>query len=153
MAEFINVINDISTPVKFGWLAVVAWGVVQFVWYQRGRVDPAELDAPAETETEGWSLARLLARFRRDDADESALANSGSLSIAPTSFDDRHAEAAQDGALGEAAGIALENLLNDQGHAVIEDYGDATVPHGDAHDHPSHQSSIQGFSLRDANRA
>ncbi len=154
MAEFINVINDISTPVKLGWLAVMVWGVVQFVWYQRGRVDPSELelDAAADTATEGWSLARLLSRFRRDDVDESTMASSGSLSIAPTSVGD-HAGSADAGNLGEAAGIALENLLDDQGHAVLEDYGDATVPHADAHEHPSHQTSIQGFSLRDANRA
>ena len=38
MAEFVNLISDISMTVKLGWLAVLVWGAAQFVWYERGRV-------------------------------------------------------------------------------------------------------------------
>jgi hypothetical protein len=40
MADLIGLINDISTSVKLAWIGVLAWGAVQFVWYQRARVLP-----------------------------------------------------------------------------------------------------------------
>ena len=38
MADLIGLVNEISTSVKLAWVGVLAWGAVQFVWYQRARI-------------------------------------------------------------------------------------------------------------------
>ena len=81
MTEFIHLINDISTSVKLGWVGVLVWGVVQFVWYQRGRVLPEDV---VESTSEGWSAASLLARFRRSSDDAEEPGSRSVLSIAPS---------------------------------------------------------------------
>ena len=116
MVELIHLVNDISTPVKLGWVGVLVWGVVQFMWYQRGRALPEDMEV--EPASEAWSVARLLAVFKRssDDADDHVPARSG-LSIAPA-FDPPIREASgHEADLGAAAGVALESLLDaDEGH-------------------------------------
>jgi hypothetical protein len=91
MAELIHLVNDISTPVKLGWVGVVLWGAVQFMWYQRGRALPEDMDI--EPASEGWSTSRL-------------------LSIAPARDLPVHDTSGREADLGEAAGIALESLLD-----------------------------------------
>jgi hypothetical protein len=108
MVELIHLINDISASVKLGWVGVLVWGVVQFVWYQRGRVLPEDVDV--EPASEGWSVARLLALFKRssDDAEEDVSARWG-LSIAPAFDPPIHDTSGQQVDLGAAAGVALES--------------------------------------------
>jgi hypothetical protein len=108
MAEFIHLIDDISTPVKLGWLAVLAWGAVQFLWFQRARVEPDQIDT--ESAEGGWSIAGLLARFKRSQGDD-VPARSGLLSIAPSMDRIRPDGSSEESDLGEAAGVALETLL------------------------------------------
>jgi len=109
MVELIHLINDISTTVKLGWAGVLVWGVVQFMWYQRGRVLPEDMDV--EPASEEWSIARLLALFRRSAGD----AGEEALSIAPA-FDARiHETSGHEADLGAAAGVALESLLDAEG--------------------------------------
>jgi len=91
MAELIHLVNDISTPVKLGWIGVLVWGAVQFMWYQRGRALPEDMDV--EPASEGWSASRL-------------------LSIAPALDLPVHDTSGPGADLGEAAGIALESLLD-----------------------------------------
>ena len=113
MVELIHLIDDISTPVKLGWVGVVVWAAVQVVWYQRGRVLPEDMETPAESD--GWSAGRFLAFFRRAQDDETGArdAQSRTLSIAPAKefrrMPNDQPEVETD--LGEAAGMALENLL------------------------------------------
>jgi hypothetical protein len=111
MVELIHLINDISTSVKVGWAGVLVWGVVQFMWYQRGRVLPEDMDV--EPASDAWSVARLLALFRRssEDAGEPVPARSG-LSIAPAFDPPVHQTSAHEADLGAAAGVALESLLD-----------------------------------------
>jgi hypothetical protein len=122
MVEFIQLVNDISTPVKLGWVGVLLWGIVQFMWYQRGRALAEDLDV--ETASEPWSVARLLAVFTRsaeDDAAEQPTAWSG-LSIAPALDPPTRETSAHEGDLGAAAGIALESLLD--GNEPVRTDGD-----------------------------
>ena len=111
MVELIHLINDISTPVKVGWVGVLVWGVVQFMWYQRGRALPEDMDV--EPASEAWSAARLLALFKRssDDAEEHVPVRSG-LSIAPSYDRSIHETSGHEADLGAAAGVALESLLD-----------------------------------------
>jgi len=125
MLEMIHLINDISASVKLGWVGVLVWGVVQFVWYQRGRVLPEDVDV--EPASEGWSVARLLALFKRssDDAEERVPSRSG-LPIAPAFDPPIHDTSGHEAAdLGAAAGVALESLLD-------ADNGDPTSDREDA---------------------
>ena len=64
MVEFINLINDISTAVKLGWVGVLVWCIVQFMWYQRGRALPEDMTAEPASEA-WWSVARLFAFFKQ----------------------------------------------------------------------------------------
>ena len=114
MVELIHLINDISTSVKLGWAGVLVWGVVQFMWYQRGRVLPEDMDV--EPASEGWSVARLLALFKRssDDAGEEMPTRSA-LSIAPAFDAPIHETSGHESDLGAAAGVALESLLDADG--------------------------------------
>ena len=109
MVELIHLINDISTTVKLGWAGVLVWGVVQFMWYQRGRVFPEDIDV--EPASEEWSIARLLALFKRSSSDTGGQA----LSIAPTFDAPTHETAGDEADLGVAAGVALESLLDTDG--------------------------------------
>ncbi len=72
MVEFIQSRQRHLDAVKLGWVGVLLWGIVQFMWYQRGRALPEDMDV--ETASEPWSVARLLALFKRssDDAAEQA---------------------------------------------------------------------------------
>jgi hypothetical protein len=104
MAELIHLVNDISTPVKLGWVGVLVWGAVQFMWYQRGRALPQDLDV--EQASEGWSANRL-------------------LSIAPAPDLPVH-DPSGEADLGEAAGVALESLLEtNAGDGVLRDEEEA----------------------------
>ena len=49
MAELIHLVNDISTRVKIGWVVVLVWGAVQFMWYQRARALPEDLGVEPST--------------------------------------------------------------------------------------------------------
>ena len=111
MVEITNLITDISTAVKLGWVGVLVWGIVQCMWYQRGRALPE--DIAAEPPSEAWSGARLLALFKRssDDAGEQPPARSA-LSIAPGFDPPIHETSGHEADLGAAAGIALERLLD-----------------------------------------
>ena len=125
MVEFINLINDISTAVKFGWVGVLVWGIVQFMWYQRGRALPE--DMAAEPASEAWSGARLLALFKRssDDAGEQPPARSA-LSIAPAFDPPIDETSGHEADLGAAAGIALERLLDaDEGDGTSREEAQA----------------------------
>ena len=121
MVEFIQLVNDISTPVRLGWVGVLLWGIVQFMWYQRGRALAEDMNV--ETASEPWSVARLLAVFKRSAEDDAAEQPAWSgRSIAPA-FDPPTVEtSAHEGDLGAAAGIALESLL--------DGYGDGPGPTG-----------------------
>lgn len=46
LAAVIDLIRDISTPVKLGWMLWVIWCAAQFEWYRRGRAMPAQRQAP-----------------------------------------------------------------------------------------------------------
>jgi hypothetical protein len=125
MVEFINLINDISTAVKLGWVGVLVWGIVQFMWYQRGRALPE--DMAVEPASEAWSVARLLALFKRssDDAGEQPPARSA-LSIAPAFDPPIHETSGREADLGAAAGIALERLLDaDEGDGASREEAEA----------------------------
>ena len=37
LSGLIELIREISTPVKLGWLIWIVWCAVQIVWYRRGR--------------------------------------------------------------------------------------------------------------------
>jgi hypothetical protein len=54
MADLIGLVNEISTFVKLAWVGVLAWGAVQFVWYQRARVFPDATEAVSDS----WSAGR-----------------------------------------------------------------------------------------------
>jgi hypothetical protein len=77
MAEFIHLVNDISTPVKLGWAVVLVWGTVQIMWYRHGRIVPGE----AQSASGAWSAARLFAALTR--AGEGSQPGRFPLSIAP----------------------------------------------------------------------
>jgi hypothetical protein len=112
MAEFVNLISDISMTVKLGWLAVLVWGAAQFVWYERGRVPSDEIDT-WKSSTRGWSLGTLLAMSRGStDEPDAAITRGRPLSIAPAKDVSVHAAPQGASALGEAAGMALEHLLD-----------------------------------------
>lgn len=114
MVELIHLINDISTTVKLGWAGVLVWGVVQFMWYQRGRVLPEDMDV--EPASEEWSIARLLALFKRSSGDAGEeVPTRSALSIAPAFDAEVHETSGPDGDLGTAAGVALESLLDADG--------------------------------------
>ena len=88
--EFVHLIDDISLPVRLGWVGVLVWAAVQIVWYRRGRALPEEIEAQGEPDA--WSMG------------------SGSLSIgAALDFPVKKAPEGSD--LGEAAGMALESLV------------------------------------------
>jgi hypothetical protein len=107
MAELIHLIDDISTPVKLGWLAVLAWSAVQFLWFQHARVEPGAITESVDTDA---SLA-MLARFTRTESDSAEGAASGLLSIAPAMDWVRPPAMSEEPDLGEEAGVALETLL------------------------------------------
>ena len=92
---------------------MLVWGIVQFTWYQRGRALPENMDV--EPASEGWSVARLFALFKRssDDAgDESrAIAAVDRAGIRPA--DPRNVGARSRPWGGP--GIALERLLDADG--------------------------------------
>jgi hypothetical protein len=141
MVELIHLINDISAAVKLGWVGVLVWGVVQFVWYQRGRVLPEDMDV--EPASEGWSVARLLALFKRssDDAEEGVPARPR-LSIAPAFDPPIHDTSGHEAAdLGAAAGVALESLLDADNDDRTGDREDAEALAARKKD-VSHQSSM-----------
>jgi hypothetical protein len=117
MAEFVNLIDDISLTVKLGWLGVLLWGALQFVWYQRARVLPGEIDT-LKPSPDDRPLEKLLTWFRRSaDEDDAAMTRRGPLSIAPANDASVRvsvpATMQSESVLGEAAGSALENLLDD----------------------------------------
>jgi hypothetical protein len=56
MADLIGLINDISTSVKFGWIAVAVWGTVQYVWYRRARVVPGTVEASSRHLSSGYQF-------------------------------------------------------------------------------------------------
>jgi hypothetical protein len=130
MVEFINLINDISTAVKLGWVGVLVWGIVQSLWYQRGRALQEDMDLEPAPET--WSTARLLALFKRssDDAGEQPPARSA-LSIAPAFDPPMHdTTSGHEADLGAAAGIALERLLDaDEGDGTSREEAQAFAVH------------------------
>ena len=80
MAELIQLINDISTPVKLGWVVVLVWGAVQVMWYRVGRIVPGE----PQSVSSAWSPARLFTALRRSaECSETAAPRRSPLSIAP----------------------------------------------------------------------
>jgi hypothetical protein len=94
MVELIHLINDISTPVKLGWVGVLVWGGVQFMWYQRGRALPEDIEVEPASDLSGLSIAPeydpLIPETSGHEAD-----------------------------LGAAAGVALESLLDaDEGDGI-----------------------------------
>jgi len=108
MAELIHLFDDISTPVKLGWVAALAWGAVQFLWFQRARVEAGEADTEF-VNTDG-SLA-MLARFTGTENVSAEGAASGLLSIAPAMDRVQPPATGEEPDLGEEAGVALETLL------------------------------------------
>ena len=53
MADLIDVVSQISTPVKVGWLICLAWAAMQLEWYRRVRTEkpePEHRSAPARPE-------------------------------------------------------------------------------------------------------
>jgi hypothetical protein len=70
MAELIGLINDMSTFVKLAWVGVLAWGAVQFVWYQRARVVPGEIESSPEASSGSWLAGRQFASVTRPPEDE-----------------------------------------------------------------------------------
>jgi hypothetical protein len=80
MAQFIHLVNDISTPVKLGWLVVGVWSAVQVLWYKRGRIVPGE----TEVVSSSWSAARLFSAFTRSsEGSDAETVTRSPLSIAP----------------------------------------------------------------------
>jgi hypothetical protein len=145
MVEFIHLINDISTSVKLGWAGVLVWGVVQFMWYQRGRALPGDIDI--DTVSEGWSIGRLLALVRRSPEDADAVPSTRSpMSIAP-SIDLPIQQAAEpEPDLGAAAGTALENLFEDD--EPLDDLSDRRRSSGGRHaGSNSVPTRVVGFAL------
>jgi hypothetical protein len=84
------------------------------MWYQRGRVLPEDLDV--EPASEEWSVATLLARFKRSSGDEGEeMPTRSAFSIAPAFDAPIHETSGHEGDLGAAAGVALESLLDADG--------------------------------------
>jgi hypothetical protein len=80
MVELIHLVNDISTPLKLGWVGVLVWSAVQVMWYRHGRIVPGE----AQPVSGAWSAARLFAALTRSaDVSETAAPGRSPLSIAP----------------------------------------------------------------------
>jgi hypothetical protein len=45
MAALIQLVQDLSTPVKLGWALCALWFVAQVLWYRRGRLIPVRPQA------------------------------------------------------------------------------------------------------------
>jgi hypothetical protein len=56
MADWIGLINDISPSVKLGWMGVLVWGMVQFVWYRRARIVPGATEASSRHSSSGYQF-------------------------------------------------------------------------------------------------
>jgi hypothetical protein len=70
MAEVIGLINDISPSVKLGWIGVLAWAAVQFVWYRRARVLPGEAESLARSWSAGHQFPSVTRPPETDPIDE-----------------------------------------------------------------------------------
>ena len=46
LSGVIELFQEISAPIKVGWMLWILWCVAQIVWYQRGRALPAQVPAP-----------------------------------------------------------------------------------------------------------
>jgi hypothetical protein len=70
MAEVIGLINDISPSLRLGWIGVLAWAAVQFVWYRRARVLPGEAESLAGSWSAGSQFPSVTRPPETDPIDE-----------------------------------------------------------------------------------
>lgn len=70
MDAIVGLLNEISTPVKIGWVMWIVWGTIQIVWYQRTRTPaPAPVKLARKRSTRQSSGSRKSSRSRRAAAD------------------------------------------------------------------------------------